>query len=166
MNCNQARDHLLDVAQQAEAAARVPGLDEHLRACAACASELESLRQTMVLLDQWEAPELSPYFDSRLRARRREVAAESPGWLQWLRKPAIAFALAALLVAGVTLFRGAPSHVNNGNATVAVNQAPKPVVQTGTAVDDLQQLDHDGDMYANFDLLDEIGGQNQELANP
>ena len=63
--------------------------------CAACAGELASLQQTMALLDEWQAPEPSPYFDSRLRARvREEAVAASRGWLAWLRRPAVAAAAA------------------------------------------------------------------------
>ena len=118
------------------------------------------MRQTMALLDEWEAPEPSPYFDSRLRARVREAAAEPRGWLDWVRGPAVAFALAALMMASIALFRNAPDHKE-------VAKAPSPVnmVQTGTAVSDLQELEHDGDMYANFDMLDDLGGE-AETANP
>ncbi len=157
MTCKEAREHMLEGAQENA----VAGVDEHLRACASCAQEWEAMRQTMALLDQWEAPEPSPYFDSRLRARLREAAAEPRNWLQWLRKPAIAFALAALMVVSITLFRNAPNH------EVATNPRPNPpnVVQTGTAIGDLQELEHDGDMYANFDMLDDLGGE-AETANP
>ncbi len=50
-----------------------PQLQEHLRSCAACARELASFQQTMSVLDEWQAPEPSPYFSSRLRARMREA---------------------------------------------------------------------------------------------
>ena len=154
MTCKEVREYMLDAAQENP----VAGLDEHLRSCANCARELESMRQTMALLDEWEAPEPSPYFDSRLRARVREAAAEPRGWLDWVRGPAVAFALAALMMASIALFRNAPDHKE-------VAKAPSPVnmVQTGTAVSDLQELEHDGDMYANFDMLDDLGG---ETANP
>jgi hypothetical protein len=156
MTCKEAREYMLDVAQE-NAAAR---LDEHLRGCASCTQELRSMRQTMVLLDEWEAPEPSPYFDSRLRARLREAAAEPRSWLGWLRKPAIAFALALLMVVSITIFRNAPDHSD-------ITKGPKPpvTIQTGTAVSDLQELEHDGDMYANFDMLDDLGTE-AETANP
>ena len=154
MTCKEAREHMLEAASE-----RVAGVDEHLRACTKCAQEWESLRQTMALLDEWEAPEPSPYFDSRLHARLREVAAEPQSWLQWLRKPAIAFALAVLMVVGITIFRNAPGY------EVATKTNPPNVVQTGTAIGDLQELEHDGDMYANFDVLDDLGGE-AATANP
>ena len=157
MTCKEVREYMLDAAQENP----VAGLDEHLRSCASCARELESMRQTMALLDEWEAPEPSPYFDSRLRARVREAVVEPRGWLEWMRKPAIVFALAVLMLASVTLFRNAPDH------QMAANPKPSPanLVQTGTAVSDLQELEHDGDMYANFDMLDDLGTE-AETANP
>jgi predicted anti-sigma-YlaC factor YlaD len=153
MNCKEAHENLLDAAQGEGAAV----LEEHLRSCASCAAELKSLRQTMALMDAWEAPEPSPYFDTRLHARLREVKAEPRSWTQWLRKPAVAFALLVLMVIGITLFQGAPTH-NGAN----------PPVQTalGTAVNDLQQLEQDGDMYANFDILDEVTPPEQQTATP
>ena len=135
MTCKEAREYMLDAERNP-----VAGLDEHLSACASCAHELESMRRTMALLDEWQAPEPSPYFDSRLRARLREAAAEPRSWLSWVRAPAIAFALALLMMASIVLFRNAPNH------EVASNQNPANVVHIGTAVGDLQVLEHDGDM--------------------
>ncbi|MFZ3211847.1 MAG: hypothetical protein WA188_10045 [Terriglobales bacterium] len=170
MTCKEAREYILNAAQESPAAgfhpstpkAGAPGtpLDEHLNACASCAQELKSMRQTVALLDEWEAPEPSPYFDSRLRARLREAAAEPRSWLGWLRKPAIAFALALLMVVSITIFTNAPDH-----SEFAKTAKQPAVVTTGTAVSDLQELEHDGDMYANFDMLDDIGPQAQ-TANP
>lgn len=161
MNCSQAREHLLDVLQDPVAQTAVVGLDDHLRACAGCAAELESLRATMALMDGWQAPEPSPYFDSRLRARLRDLEAEPVGWLAWLRKPALALALGALLAVGASLFRSAP-RVNN---RVADGQKPAPTVvaEEQSAVDDLQHLEQDDELYANFDLLDELEPEQQEV---
>jgi len=156
MTCKEARECMLEAVE----ANPVEGLDENLNACASCAQELKSMRQTMALLDQWEGPEPSPYFDSRLRARLREAAAEPRSWLGWLRKPAIAFALALLMVVSVTIFRNAPDH-----SDITKGSKPPVTIQTGTAVSDLQELEHDGDMYANFDMLDDLGTE-AETANP
>jgi anti-sigma factor RsiW len=158
MTCKEAREHMLEAAPE-----RVAGMEEHLHTCTKCAQEWESMRQTMALLDEWKAPEPSPYFDSRLHARLREVAAGPQSWLEWLRKPAIAFALAVLMVVGITIFRNAPSHQEIAQAP---SSGPATTVsQTGTAIGDLQELEHDGDMYANFDVLDDLGSQ-AGTANP
>jgi hypothetical protein len=159
MNCRQAREHLLDALQDPAARAGIAGLDDHLRACAGCAAELESLRATMALMDDWQAPEPSPYFDSRLRARKRALESERVGWLAWLRKPALALALAALIAIGVSLFRSAP-HVNNPAAN-GQKAVPAVVAEEQSAVEDLQELEQDDELYANFDLLDELEAEQE-----
>jgi anti-sigma factor RsiW len=78
---------------------------KHLGSCAGCANELKSMRATMALLDEWQAPEPSPYFDVRLQARlREEMAKPQAGWLQWFRRPVLAAALTVLMGVGVGLF--------------------------------------------------------------
>lgn len=162
MTCNQIRELLPDLAAGLNAA--TPEMSQHLQACVACATKLEGLRRTMSLLDQWQVPEPSPYFDVRLHARMREQAAKaSAGWLRWMRKPAMALALTVLMAAGVTLYRGDFSHPNE-QAVVA-----NPFSQTmepGTAVGDLSQLDKNHDLYSDFDLLDDLQVQDDVTANP
>jgi len=151
MNCNQIGEHLLDLA---DGSAPQPEIESHVSACAHCASRLLELRQTMALLDEWTAPEPSAYFDTRLRARMREPERGS-GWLEWLRRPALAAAMACLLVVGGTLF------------TVGIRPQPQAVVQHGGAVQDLLDLDKNHDLFANFDVLDDLDlDGNSQTANP
>ena len=156
MNCERFREQMLD-ALQGPAAAE---LEEHVRACSACAREFEALQQTSALLDQWPAPQVSPYFDSRLRARLREQAAAPVGWWARLQRPALAVSLTLLMAVGVGLLMpGAPEPV----AHSPVQTGPQVKADTGSAVADLQTLDQNQDLYATFDLLDEIP---VEQANP
>jgi len=148
MNCNQVREHFLDLTL----AEPGPGeLQDHMTACAACAAELKAMRQTMALLDEWQAPaDTSPYFMTRLRARMREEKAAQPaGWLQWFRRPALAVSLMVLMVASASLFR-AGSDPNDEHRPAVLE--PKP----GTAVGDLQYLDRNHDILADFDMLDDL----------
>jgi predicted anti-sigma-YlaC factor YlaD len=155
MTCKEARENLLDAMENNSGS----GIEEHLSTCASCSQELESMRRTMALLDEWQTPEPSPYFDSRLWARLREAAAEPRSWLAWVRGSAVAFALAVLMVVSIALFRNAPNHDAPGP------NSQNPMVHIGTAVGDLQELEHDGDMYANFDMLDDLGA-GAEAAHP
>ena len=154
MNCERFRDRMLDAIQGTAS----PELEEHVRACRACAQELEGLRKTSALLEEWTAPEASPYFDSRLRAQIREQReqrqrAAPVDWWEWLRKPALAAALAVLMAVGIgLLIPGAPQPV----ARSPVQTRPQVKTHPGSAVADLQTLDQNQDLYANFDLLDEI----------
>ena len=157
MNCERFRDQMLDALQGTAPAE----LEEHARACGACDQELKALRQTSALLEEWPAPEVSPYFDTRLRARLREQAAAPVGWWAWLRKPALAATFAIFLAVGVGLLDLSKPQTEVPQSTVAVS--PQPKAHRGTAVADLQTLDQDQELYANFDLLDEIP---VERANP
>ena len=148
MKCEEIKDLMLDVAAGAGEAS--PELNAHLHGCTACTDKLADMRKTMALLDEWQAPELSPYFDTKLMARVREERAkpEKAAWLSWFRLPALAGALALVLMVagGIHWFpQIAPPP--------SIAQAPAP---PGSAVGDLQALDKNEDLYANFDLLDDL----------
>ena len=159
MNCTALRDFLPDLASGVQPLSSET--EQHLRECSACAGELDSLRHTMALLDEWQVPEPSSYFDARLRARlRAEQTEQAHGWLSWLRRPALAVSLAVLLAAGVAAFHfGA----NLNDTPTSISSLDQDVTaQPGTAVGDLQALDKNHDMYADFDLLDELDVQNAQ----
>ncbi len=131
-----------------------PEMQEHLASCKACAAELVSLQETMGLLDEWQAPEPSPYFNTRLRARIREEALvpAQRGWLAWFRRPVLAGAAALLLGLGIGLMELGP--FSRDNTTIANNQSTVRVSAPGTAVGDLQYLDKNADLFSDFDALD------------
>src|SRR5271169_6388823 len=102
-NCDEIRERMPEVAAGFDA----PTADEneHLADCTACAEKLKEMRATMALLDEWQTPEPTPYFDVRLQARlREEIAKPQAGWLQWFRRPVLAAALTVILGVGVGLF--------------------------------------------------------------
>jgi hypothetical protein len=165
-NCNETRELMPDLA--AGLIEATPEIKAHLDSCAKCSGKLEAFRQTMSLLDEWQAPEPSPYFDVRLNARLREEAAnakQSVGWLQWLRKPALAASFALLMVVSVTLVRMNSGKNGNPNST-----SPAAAFQTqaepGTAVGDLQALEKNQNLYSDFDVLDDLEVQQDVTANP
>ncbi len=131
-----------------------PEAQEHLRSCAACAGELASLRETMTLLDEWQAPEPSPYFNTRLMARMRaEAATPAPGLFAWLRRPVAAVAAAVLIALGVSLLE--MDRFNQEHNTLANNDGVVRVSAPGTPVGDLQYLDKNADLFSEFDALDD-----------
>src|ERR1700761_1823481 len=112
MNCANYKSDLEDLLLDADtfaATERGAQAMRHVNECSACREELDSLRSTMHLLDAWAAPELSPYFDTRMQQALRTAVAEQPaGFWSRLRdrwvlgqhsilKPAMA-AVAALAV--------------------------------------------------------------------
>lgn len=153
MNCNDVRENLIELLAEGQAD---PAVATHVRECGNCTRELESLRKTMALLDEWEAPEPTPYFLTRLQANMRSEQEKQPaaGWLGWLRRPWLATALAMMMVAGsgIYLYVG-PSDVKR------VEDA-----QVG-AVNDLESLDKNHDLYVNSALLDELSGAAPEDAS-
>jgi len=168
MNCKQLRDSLYDLAQApAEASAATPPAvpkeaQEHLRSCAACSADLESLRCTLSVLDEWKAPEPSPYFDSRLRARLRDQGSSGSGLLEFLRRPALAAAFTLLFVAGLFLFQG--GQLPTQTTTPATSSTP--AVASSGAVSDLETLDSNYELYADFELLDEMEQADTQRVNP
>src|SRR5258707_13162456 len=122
----------------------------------------------MALLDEWQAPEPSPYFDTRLRARLREEAAKQPaGWWAWARRPALAVSLAMVMVAGVSIYRMEQKPASGPNPAPTLAN-----IDPGTAVGDLQALDKNHDVYSDSDpdtegsLLYDLQVQNDVSANP
>lgn len=141
MNCKDVRENLIELLAEGQAD---PAVATHVKECGNCARELASLRKTMALLDEWETPEPTPYFLTRLQAHVREEQGKQPeGWLAWVRKPWLATALATVLVVG------------SGVYLAIVPPPPPPEVG---AVTDLESLDKNHDLYVNSTLLDELSG--------
>ena len=167
MNCNQIRELLPELAAGMDA---TPEVENHIASCAACTAHLREFQKTMALLDEWQAPEPSAYFDTRLGVRlREEMARPAAGWLGWLRRPVWALSAAGVVLAGalaVAVGIGGRSYIY-----VSETMATKPPslslpVQPGTAVGDLQALERNDELYADFDVLDELQVQDDVTANP
>jgi len=145
MNCNDVRENLMDVLAEGS----TPEVLAHLRECGSCAHEFDGLRKTMALLDEWQAPEPSPYFLTRLQAHVREEQQKAParaGFLAWLRKPLLTLPLAAILAASgafYTYLHWSPATPSGPSAAV-----------------DVEALDKDHDLLtnANNDLINEMAG--------
>ncbi len=170
MNCNEIRELLPDIITTVgmDAATLQPEVKKHIASCAACAAHLGGLQKTMALLDEWQAPESSPYFDTRFEARlREELSRPAAGWLHWMRRPVWAMSFAAVVFAGaLAIGVGGRSYiVQTGTISTNAPSLGLPVVP-GTAVGDLQALDRNDDLYADFDVLDELQVQDNVTANP
>jgi len=141
MNCKDVREQLFDLVTPGASAPE--SASRHVAECASCAAELKSLRQTMALLDEWNAPEPSQYFNVRLQARLREEKAlpQRRGLFAWLHvrwQPVMAAALSFAIAVGVIWYQSWP---------------PPEEAKASPAVSDLQALDKNGEVYKNFDLL-------------
>ena len=163
MNCKEIRELLPDVA--AGMASQTSEVTAHVASCDTCAAKLDGLRQTMALLDEWKVPEPSPYFDSRLHARLRDDVQRPASVWSWIRKPALALSFAALIVAGA-LAIGNRSYFTQLQSINTQPPVPAVPIEPGTAVGDLQALEKNQSLYADFDVLDELQVQDDVTANP
>jgi anti-sigma factor RsiW len=150
MNCNDVRENLIELLTDGPAD---PQVKAHVSQCSACTEELGSLRKTMALLDEWESPEPSPYFLTRLRAHVKEERQKAPALMfGWLRRPILAAALATVLAAGgvgYRIFMTAPQPPDNG------------------AVADIESLDKNHDLIIDTDLVNELtGAPSDDVAEP
>jgi hypothetical protein len=166
MICKNVKDELFEAALSGAA----PGENAkaHISGCAACENEYRSMRLTMNLLDTWETPEPSPYFDVRLRARLREVKEqEQHGRVaQWLEKigirqltwkPVAAGVFALIMAVGGGLYVGNPAGIGSIHGTKM--EAECPVV-------DLQTLDKNQQILNELqDLSDDSSSNSQPQVN-
>ena len=149
MNCRKIREQLPDVALGIVPAS--PEVESHLAGCHECTGTVEALRATMNLLDEWKAPEPSPYWNVRMQARLREEQQKAPrGALQWFRRPVLSMAAALCLVTGIGLYQA--GRFMQVEEMPAIHFAPP--APTGTAVADLQYLDKHSDLLPRRKTLE------------
>jgi len=159
MKCEEIRERMPDVA--AGFSQSTTEESNHLAGCAVCTEQLKGLRATMSLLDEWQTPEPSPYFDVRLQARlREEMAKPQAGWLHWFRRPVLAAALTVVMGVGIGLF------LTHDNGRINQQVAGTDLGGPGSAVSDLQTLDKNQDLYADFELLDDLDLQQNVTPSP
>lgn len=121
MRCQRIERWMPDLLFDAE---RVPAsVQQHLRACPACREHLAHMQaelcSTQSLLEEWTAPEPSPYFDVRMNARLHATRQEAPaGFIEQLRqrfvygngtphlRPVMAAALALVMIVGGGSYAG------------------------------------------------------------
>jgi hypothetical protein len=164
INCKDCKEQMAELLLDDGYAAAHPDAAAHVSACAECSNELKELRATMSAMDAWVAPEISPYFDSKLRARVREAASAAPeGFWERMRsyflfstgrhlKPALAGALGVVLLAG-------------GGTVAGIYQHQAMMAQASPTVNDLKIMDNNAQALQQMDQLlddsDDAGGQPQ-----
>ena len=126
----------------------------HVESCAECGKELKELEATMALMGTWEAPEVSPYFDTRMAVLLREEQQDQPaGWLERMRarflfgnhvsmRPLMAAALALIVTVGAGTYAGFGGF------------QPKPV-PASPVIKDLQSLDENAQVFQQLNSMDQ-----------
>ena len=153
MKCQELETHLPDLLLDPESVK--PAVRQHLEACAHCQNELANLQATMNVLDEWKAPEPTPYFNVKMQAKLRAAReAEPEGFWERVRarllfstnfhlRTAGAAALAAVLAVG-------------GGSALYVSQmtTPQPQVEASATVRDLQSLDENDQVFQQLNAVD------------
>ena len=167
-DCKSCRSHLADLLLDDAYTASHPELEQHLASGSDCHTELNELRSTFALLDEYAAPEPSPFFDTRLHARLREAVAAEPESL-WERmrsfllfstgrsfQPAVACALALVLLVG-----------GSGTFLQLHNLQQKPANTAASAtINDLKVLDNNAQEEQQMNQLLDTSGSADEDTPP
>jgi hypothetical protein len=161
MNCSQMESLLLDCAAGRLAGADRASVEHHLTVCPGCRERAEGFRSVVQVLEDWDTPQISPWFNARLR--RRIAAEEALGWnwrralawtSAWLKQPVTAAAFAAVLMVGsLAVWTSRPA------TRPAPQIAAKIVVhpdQQKPQVDELLPVVEDFDMLADFEVIQDL----------
>jgi hypothetical protein len=126
---------------------------KHIAECAECAGERAAMERTWKLLDEWQAPEPSAFFDAKLYARLRAEQTTAPAsfferakaWLLYSSNLQMrqlgAGALATVLVIG-------------GGTFALLDHEQVPVAQASATVRDLQSYDGNAQLFQQLSALD------------
>jgi hypothetical protein len=151
MTCHEMKNTLAEVVFESR-----PLPEEarkHLAECGDCATELAEMQATWKLLDEWQAPEPSAFFDAKLYARLRTEQSNPPAsfferakaWLLYSTnlqmRQLTAGALAAVLAVG-------------GGTFALLDHQDAPVPQTSATVRDLQSFDGNAQLFQQLNALD------------
>ena len=157
MTCQQIKTLLFE--QPLPDAAR-----KHIAECAGCAEEFAAMENTWKLLDEWQAPEPSAFFDAKLYARLRTEQTTAPAsfferakaWLLYSSnlqmRQLTAGALAAVLIVG-------------GGTFALLDHQPVPAAQTSATVRDLQSYDGNAQLFQQLNALDSDEDSSNNASN-
>ncbi|NDQ57546.1 MAG: hypothetical protein GZ088_10790 [Acidipila sp.] len=145
MNCEKMERELIAYLDGRAPASLRREIDLHLATCPACHARAAEFQQISNLLDEFPAPDPSPYFDARLRNRLATEPRRS-WWSVWLPQPRLALATAALLILGAWVSTFPPD---------TPPPAPVQAEEEFRMIKDMPVLEN-YDVLANLDALSEI----------
>lgn len=149
MNCHQLDTLLIEYLDGRLHPGERSTVEHHLTSCAGCKARAEGFRSVSQVLEAWEAPETSPWFNARLRRRIASFEAAHWDWraqLRFLLKPVYAAAMGTMLVVGsLALWNSRPG------------TAPKTVTSAEhQRMDEIIPVVDDYEILANFEVLTDL----------
>src|SRR6202046_3892685 len=152
MTCPEIKNDLAEAAFEARPLSDTAS--KHVAECAACAAELAEMNATWKLLDEWQAPEPSAFFDAKLYARLRiEQTTTAPAsfferakaWLLYSSNLQMRQLAAGAMATGLVV----------GGATFALlDHDTVPPAPTSATVRDLQSYDGNAQLFQQLNALD------------
>ena len=151
MNCSNMEQRLIAYVDGRATVGERREVETHLAECAACRERAEQFRSLFGVMDEWQAPPISPSFDAAVRARVAQLPARGSFWAWLMPSPRAAFALSAVVLLSVWLSSVRP--------TRAPEAAVAQVQSSGEAefkmIEDLPALEN-YDVISNFDALSDL----------
>lgn len=163
MNCEGLETRLIEYLDGRLDGQDKAAVERHLASCAGCAARAEGFRSVFLSLDAWEAPEISPWFNARLR---RRIAAEEErrswrGRLGVLLRPVHALGMAGGVA--VVLLAGALVMWNTRRTPLVVNQPVPQPAAVEHRMEEIIPVVEDYEILANFDMLGELKREKNKL---
>ena len=144
-------------------------VEAHLAVCPACRERVHGFTQMMVLLDEWQNVQPSPFFPTRLAARLKEEPASQSWWSSlWQERDLrpvtgsfVAVALAVVVTVAVAVLRYSPAPLDAGGGT---DSQGVTVVSAGDDLPLYQDLPllEDYEVLRNFEVLQVLNNPNAE----
>lgn len=167
MDCKTSQAQFADFLLDPEFARANPEMQAHLAACPECGQEMAELRETMALMDAWEAPEPSAFFDTRLYARLREAQQEAPASLWerarawWTFSSGRSFGARPALALVLVIGGGTYATFHN-----SIHTTPAAAAGGSAAVNDLKIMDNNAQALQQMDqLLNDNGNSGDDSEN-
>jgi hypothetical protein len=160
--CRECEEHLADLLLDEGYDVGNVKIASHLAACAACAEELAELKATFAMLDEWKAPEPSPYFDSKLMARLREAQAAEPEGLWERMRSFVMFSTGRSLRPVMAGALGFAVLLGGGGTFLSFYQQHPAVVQASPTVNDLKIMDNNAQALQTMDQLLDSSSDNSD----
>jgi hypothetical protein len=124
---------------------------EHLERCSGCASQFNSLKSTISLLDEWQAPDPSFFFDSRLYARLRSEQARRPPGIFERMQAWILYGAQYRARRWVTL---AITVLTIGGGSIAFLESSQKPAEVSVAIQDLEWYDGNAQIVEQLSSFD------------
>jgi hypothetical protein len=160
MSCRKMNSKLSDLLLDPSSAPM--SVRQHAEACADCREELEELRATMNLLDDWGTPPANPFFDAKLLARLRAEQENAPAGLLERTRAWFLYSSRLRVQTLATAALGIAVVVGGGTFADIEWRLAQQTQQESATVRDLKSLDGNSQVFQQLDSVDQSADQQNQ----